>query len=105
MTGVERYIKRLAIEIKNLQCDKGGPILMVQIENEYGSYGNDKEYLETLRKIWIQNGITVPFYTSDGPSVIMLNAGNIDGAAIGLDSGGNEGDFDQAKKRNPNVPS
>ena len=35
----------------------------------------------------------------------MLEAGNIDGAAIGLDSGSNENDFDQAKKRNPNVPS
>ncbi len=35
----------------------------------------------------------------------MLEAGNIDGAAIGLDSGGNEKDFEQANKRNPNVPS
>ncbi len=35
----------------------------------------------------------------------MLEAGNIDGAAIGLDSGGSEADFDQAKKRNPNVPA
>jgi beta-galactosidase len=34
----------------------------------------------------------------------MLEAGNIDGAAIGLDSGGSDADFDQAKKRNPNVP-
>src|SRR5258708_24815786 len=34
----------------------------------------------------------------------MLEAGNIDGAAIGLDSGGSEADFDQAIKRNPNVP-
>lgn len=105
MAAVERYIKRFAVEIKDLQCDRGGPILMVQIENEYGSYGNDKEYLETLRKLWIQNGITVPFYTSDGPTVYMLEAGNIDGAAIGLDSGGNEKDFEQAKKRNPNVPA
>ena len=105
MAAVERYIKRFSEEIKPLQCNNGGPILMLQIENEYGSYGNDKEYLETLRKLWIQNGITVPFYTSDGPTTIMLKTGNIDGAAIGLDSGGNENDFNYAAKRNPNVPS
>ena len=78
---------------------------MVQVENEYGSYGNDKTYLETLRKLWIKNGINVPFYTADGPTAFMLDAGNIDGAAIGLDSGSGEGDFEQAKKHNPNVPS
>jgi beta-galactosidase len=35
----------------------------------------------------------------------MLEAGNIDGAAIGLDSGGSDADFAQAKKQNPNVPA
>jgi beta-galactosidase len=39
---------------------------MVQIENEYGSFGNDKEYLEELRRIWLRNGCDVPFYTADG---------------------------------------
>jgi beta-galactosidase len=78
---------------------------MVQIENEYGSFGNDKEYLEELRRIWIRNGCDVPFYTADGATPYMLEAGNIDGAAIGLDSGSNEKDFEQAAKRNPDVPS
>ena len=105
MKAAERYISHLATEIKSLQCNNGGPILMLQIENEYGSFGNDKEYLEALRKLWLKNGITVPFYTSDGPTAYMLEAGNIDGAAIGLDSGSSEADFEQAKKRNPNVPS
>lgn len=105
MQEVNNYIKRLASEIKNLQCTYGGPILMVQIENEYGSFGNDKKYLEELRKMWLRNGINVPFYTADGATPYMLEAGNIDGAAIGLDSGSDEKDFDQAKKRNPDVPS
>ena len=78
---------------------------MVQVENEYGSYGNDKNYLETIRKIWQKNGINVPFYTADGATPYMLEAGNIDGCIIGLDSGSNEEDFEQAKKRNPNVPA
>ncbi len=105
MAAAERYMVKLAAIVKPLLCTNGGPVLMMQVENEYGSYGNDKTYLETLRKIWIRNGINVPFYTADGPTAFMLEAGNIDGAAIGLDSGGSEADFDQAKKRNPNVPA
>ena len=105
MAAVNRYIGRLAKEVKPLQCTSGGPILMVQIENEYGSFGNDKGYLEDLRKIWLTNGINVPFYTADGPTPYMLEAGNISGAAIGLDSGGDEKDFGEAKKHNPNVPA
>lgn len=105
MRAVAGYVKAISAQVKNLQCNNGGPILMVQVENEYGSYGNDKAYLEELRDMWIKNGIVVPFYTADGATAYMLEAGNIDGAAIGLDSGGSDGDFAQATKRNPNVPS
>ncbi len=52
MAAVTRYITKLAKEVAPLQCTNGGPIVMVQIENEYGSYGNDKVYLEALRKLW-----------------------------------------------------
>jgi beta-galactosidase len=105
ISAADRYIDKLAAEIKSLQCTAGGPIIMLQIENEYGSYANDKTYLEHIRKQWIKNGMIIPFFTGDGPTSFMLEAGNIDGAAIGLDSGGNEKDFEQAKKRNPNVPA
>src|SRR5882757_8450371 len=54
--AVSRYVARLATEVRPLLCTNGGPIIMSQIENEYGSYGNDKIYLETLRKLWVQNG-------------------------------------------------
>jgi beta-galactosidase len=105
MKAVEKYVARLAKEVKSLQCNYGGPIIMVQVENEYGSYGNDKAYMEALRKLWIKNGIVVPFYTADGPTPYMLEAGSIAGAAIGLDSGGDDAAFEQATKKNPNVPS
>jgi len=105
LAAANRYISRLAKEVRSLQCTQGGPILMVQLENEYGSFGNDKQYLESLRKTWVHSGIKVPFYTSDGATPYMLEAGNIAGAAIGLDSGSNEQDFEQAKKSNPNVPA
>src|SRR5690348_12261919 len=103
MAAVTRYVNRLSKEIKSLQCSNGGPILMVQIENEYGSYGNDRDYLYALKNLWLKNGINVPFYTADGPTQYMLDAGSIEGAAIGLDSGSSEADFEQAKKKNPNV--
>ena len=47
----------------------------------------------------------MPFYTADGPTDFMLDAGSLDGCAIGLDSGGSDADFDVAAKRNPNVPA
>lgn len=105
LQAADRYIRNLSLQVKKLQCTKGGPILMLQVENEYGSYGNDKAYLHHLADVWKQNGIDVPFYTSDGPTPYMLEAGNLDGAAIGLDSGGNDKDFEEAKKHNPNVPA
>jgi beta-galactosidase len=78
---------------------------MVQVENEYGSFGNDRTYLDSLRKLWVQQGITVPFYTADGPTAFMLEAGSLDGCAIGLDSGSGDADFEQARGHNPNVPA
>ncbi|EHQ27672.1 glycoside hydrolase family 35 protein [Mucilaginibacter paludis] len=102
---VTRYVDVLSQQVKNLQCTSGGPIIMVQVENEYGSYANDREYIKTLRGLWVKNGINVPFYTADGPAAFMLEAGGVDGAAIGLDSGSGDADFELAAKQNPDVPS
>lgn len=102
--AARRYINSLANVITPFQVTNGGPVLMIQIENEYGSYGNDKLYLETLRQTWIENGIKVPFFTADGPTPYMLEAGHLKGTAIGLDSGGSDADFEQAKKSDPDVP-
>jgi beta-galactosidase len=105
MKATERYIRSLAAVVKPLQCVNGGPILMVQVENEYGSYGNDKKYLEALRQLWISNGIKVPFYTADGATAYMLEAGHLKGTAVGLDSGSGDNDFEQAKKSDPDAPA
>jgi len=103
--SMDRYIKELANQVKDLQVTKGGPILMVQVENEYGSYGNDSRYTRWIQEMWKFNGIEVPFYTADGATSFMLEAGSIPDAAIGLDPGRSEEDFGQATKANPNVPS
>jgi len=104
MKTVERYLTRLAEEIKPLLVSRGGPILLLQIENEYGSYGNDKAYLDELKRIWLSWGIDIPFFTADGPTEYMLEAGSLPGAAVGLDSGSSESDFLLAKKMIPGVP-
>jgi beta-galactosidase len=102
---VERYIKTLALQVKDLQVTKGGPILMVQIENEYGSYANDRTYMKWLQEVWKNCGFEVPFYTSDGATPYMLEAGTLPGAAIGLDPGSEAKHFEQATMKNPEVPS
>ena len=60
---------------------------MVQIENEFGFYGNDHSYLDYLKKLWVELGIQVPFYTADNPWIIYVADRHLDGAAIGLDAG------------------
>jgi len=104
MKAVENYLNKLAEVIKPLQVDNGGPILMLQIENEYGSYGNDRTYLQSIADIWRKNGITIPFFTGDGPTQYMLEAGSLKGCASGLDSGSEQKDFDIASQMNPGVP-
>lgn len=104
MAAVKSYVSAISREIKPLLCTNGGPILMVQVENEYGSYGNDRAYLETLQQYWKKNGINIPFYTSDGPTTYMLEAGAMKGCAVGLDSDSKQADYDLAVKLNPDVP-
>ena len=104
MAAAERYMSKLSEVIKPFLITKGGPIVMLQIENEYGSYGNEKEYMQRLKDVWISLGINVPTFTGDGPTTTMLTAGTLPGSAVGLDSGTSEEDFALARKINPGVP-
>jgi beta-galactosidase len=64
----ERWVHRLAQEVLPLQLGRGGPILMTQIENEYGIYGSDHAYMEALRSIYVKagfNGRDSLLYTAD----------------------------------------
>lgn len=66
MSKATNYYEELFKEITPLQIDQGGPVIMMQLENEYGSYGEDKEYLVLLYNLMIENQVTVPLFTSDG---------------------------------------
>jgi len=61
------YIMHLGKQLSPLLVTHGGNILMVQIENEYGSYGSDKAYLDTNRKIFREAGLDGVLFTCDGP--------------------------------------
>lgn len=69
--AVDAWFARLGKEIKPLLLKNGGPIIAVQLENEYGSFGDDKEYLEGLKKTLISSGMGEGLiYTADGPSQV-----------------------------------
>jgi len=87
MAAVTHYIDALVPRIKPLMIEHGGPILMIQIENEFGSYAHNPAYLEELRQLWLRGGITGPFYTEDGLAQLERNRSTVAGGAIALSNG------------------
>ena len=83
----DRYLAKMFEQIKPLLCTNGGNIIMLQCENEYGYYGDDKEYLKHLYKSYRDMGIDVPLFTSDGTSKDNLLDGAIDGCMATLNFG------------------
>lgn len=74
VTFVRRYFKKLFELVAPLQFTKGGAIIAVQIENEYGNTKEENKpinsaYLETLKDIFIENGLVELYFTSDTPSI------------------------------------
>jgi len=65
LEAYRNYIKEIGKQLAPLQVNHGGNILMVQVENEYGSYSNDKEYLDINRKIFQEAGFDGLLYTCD----------------------------------------
>ena len=65
LQAYRNYIMQVGRQLAPLQVNHGGNVLMVQIENEYGSYGADKEYLDINRKMFIDAGFDGILYTCD----------------------------------------
>lgn len=77
MAAVARYLEQLAPAIVPRQVGQGGPVILVQLENEYGAYGSDKSYLRDLAALFRGTGITVPLTTVDQPTDEMLGNGSL----------------------------
>ncbi|SEC79725.1 beta-galactosidase [Streptomyces sp. 2231.1] len=84
---VRSWFHRLLPEIVPRQVDRGGPVLMVQVENEYGSYGSDAGYLAELAALLRAEGVTAPLFTSDGPEDHMLTGGSLLGVLATVNFG------------------
>ena len=77
MSAVAEYFEQLLPIVASRQIDRGGPVILVQIENEYGAYGDDKDYLRALVALNRAGGITVPLTTIDQPTDQMLADGSL----------------------------
>jgi len=81
------YITKLITEVKDLQVTNGGPIIMIQAENEFGSYvaqrkdiplAEHKAYSQSIKAQLLKAGVEVPLFTSDGSW--LFEGGTIEGA-------------------------
>ena len=68
------YMNEVGKQLADLQAPRGGNIIMVQVENEYGGYAVDKEYIANIRDIVKGAGFTdVPLFQCDWSSTFQLN--------------------------------
>ncbi len=105
MAAQKEYLEEMARIAAPRMCRVGGPILMVQLENEYGSYfvpHAKSDYIEWLRDFW-QERTGGPFYLSEGGTHHHLRHA-IPGVALGLDPCEDDDTLKKAQDITPDVP-
>ncbi|ELT97928.1 hypothetical protein CAPTEDRAFT_112460 [Capitella teleta] len=65
MDAARSYMRSLISELEDMQYQYGGPIIAMQIENEYGSYSDDVNYMQELKNIMTDSGVIEILFTSD----------------------------------------
>ncbi len=103
----KRWLKRLGQELAPLQAGNGGPILLVQVENEYGGFGNDHVYMEQIKQAIVNAGFTkAQLYTAD--SAGSVPRGSLPELPVGINFGGSPGEaqreFATLKRLRPDNP-
>uniref|UniRef100_A0A8C1YX41 Si:dkey-224e22.2 n=1 Tax=Cyprinus carpio TaxID=7962 RepID=A0A8C1YX41_CYPCA len=76
-SAVNSYFDKLIPRITPLQYKNGGPIIAVQVENEYGSYAKDERYMSFIKEALLSRGISELLLTSDNND--GLKCGGVDG--------------------------
>lgn len=89
LDAVTRWFDVLLPKLQKKCCTQGGPVIMMQVENEYGSYGHDKEYLQYIAGLFAKHQIDVPYFTSDGAMGHFILGGTIPEALMTLNFGDN----------------
>ncbi|MBQ6019801.1 MAG: beta-galactosidase, partial [Clostridia bacterium] len=99
ISKVRRYYDRLLPIVKPHLLSHGGGVIMMQIENEYGSYGNDHDYMSAIADIYHENGIDCLLFTSDGATDSMLSGGTLPGYPCVVNFGSRPADNFAAMER------
>jgi beta-galactosidase len=86
-SAVGRWFDELVPRIAALQASEGGPVVAVQVENEFGSYGDDQAYLRWNRQALTTRGIRELLFTADGPTELMLDGGTLPGTLTAVTLG------------------
>mgnify|MGYP001561714704 CR=1 FL=1 len=86
LAATKSYLSHLGKLLAPYTAMKGGPILMAQVENEYGFYGNDHTYTAALADLF-KDSLGIPLYTNDGGSESAVEAGAIPGVLAETDGG------------------
>lgn len=76
---VDGWFDLVVPEVLPYLASRGGPVVAVQIENEYGSYGNDVRYRAHIEQALLERGIDCMLFTADGPEDAMLQGGTVPG--------------------------
>jgi beta-galactosidase len=105
MAAATRWLHRLGKELAPLQSELGGPIIAVQVENEYGSFGSDHAYMEQIHHLLIDSGFDkAMLYTADGAAEVSNGSLPELPAAINFGTGDAKGEFAAFDKIRPNAP-
>lgn len=88
---VKRYFDHLMPHILPYLETKGGNVIMMAVENEYGSFGNSNNYMNQCAAMMRSYGIDVPLFTSDGHKKMFLDGGHAEGCFCALDFGYDQG--------------
>jgi beta-galactosidase len=105
LAAARRYMSKLLGHVAPLQIGRGGPVILMQVENEYGSFGDDKVYLNAIRKMIVDSGIEVALDTSDGPNPKNLAGGTLPDVTSVINFGGDpKKEFPKFAKFRQGVP-
>lgn len=106
LSKIDRYYNELLKRVERFFANNGGNIIMMQVENEYGSYGDDKDYLTHILNLYKKFNTGCLYFTSDGPLYTMLNGGNLKDECLEVANFGSrpEIQFNTLKELYPNRP-
>ena len=105
MAAASRWFHRLGQELAPLQSGNGGPIVAVQVENEYGSFGSDHNYMEQIHHLLLDSGFDRSMlYTADGADELPNGSLPELPAVINFGSGNAKAEFAKLAKLRPDAP-